>query len=326
MYISGTTLTVPSRLEQAAILYHSEAAHYKEVLGNAVIPAGSRSLWYPEFDAEKNAFKDYANLLKSGDAAPEEIKFNYTKKEITINPYHAKTFVNEDDEMESVAVGLDPVLDGANGLQDVMSVKMNKDLYSILSNTALWTNTAVTAVWSNVSTARCELDIRNARRNIQTATYGIRRPNTMVLNQLAFDYMIQTDKIREIFKYNLSNMEQAINAIKSFFEIERVVILPAVEDTAKKGATPTPTDIWGNIIWIGYIEYKAPAKNKPSAVYGVSLRDRQNNPWGLRVTTKARKGSDMFDDGRKGTIVTVENYVNFKQIAKPMGYLITGVY
>ena len=125
--ISSSDMTRDTRLENASILYTAPNAHWKNIVGNP-LKAKSRRTWYPTFDLYAEAFKDFDKLEKIGDSAPPEIKFPYTTNEVTIQPYHNSTFIEELDMEEAMNEGIDALVDASNGIQDILNLKMNKQL------------------------------------------------------------------------------------------------------------------------------------------------------------------------------------------------------
>lgn len=325
-FIGSSDLSVDTRATDIGVLYHAKNAYWKQIFRNKALRSPTKTAGYPVFDVKGQAFRDFDKIKKVGKSKAPRIEFEYTWNEFTIQPYHDSTFIEEDEINEANAIGIDEVTDRTNGIQDILNLKMNKDLQTLMVTTANWSNNnSVTAVWTDKTNGDPELDVRKGNRIIQTASNGLFRANTMVLSQRAFDEMMTCTKILNKFQYNLSDMKGAVDAIKSFFEIDQIFVVPTAENTAKMGQSKSMSDIWSTSAWIGYIE-PMPARNKPSAIYPVSLAGKEGNEFGLRISTVKKLNGDMFDDTTSGVLVKAEVYTEFVVAAPDLGYVLTGIY
>ena len=93
----------------------------------------------------------------------------------------------------------------------------------------------------------------------------------------------------------------------TLFRIPRVLIGESIYNTADEGNTESMSNIWGNILWIGYVT-PTPSLRSPTA--GLTLR------WNARMVNK-HEIADQYH-----TAFDVQEWTDEVRTATDAGYLI----
>lgn len=113
-------------------------------------------------------------------------------------------------------------------------------------------------------------DIRNGKRNRLEDT-GF-EPNTLVMGKAVWDVILDHPDIIDRIKYGQTPGAPAmanIEALMKLFEVERIFIMKAIENTAIEGADPSHSFIAGKHALLAYIA-PSPGIMTPSAGYTFS--------------------------------------------------------
>lgn len=130
---------------------------------------------------------------------------------------------------------------------------------------ALWAYAAspVGAQWSS--------DTSDPWGDIDAAIYGIVSntgvmPNTMVMSWNVWRHLRQHPDFLDRVKYVREAGRVETSDVSQWFNLPKVLVGTQLYDPAKEGQTASPTMIWGDQVWIGYVT-PAPALMAPTAGY-----------------------------------------------------------
>lgn len=123
--------------------------------------------------------------------------------------------------------------------------------------------------WNDANSTPIQ-DIRTGKRTVLEST-GF-KPNTLVLGKAVYDYLIDHPDIIDRVKYGQTAGNPAtagVEALMKLFEIERILVMEGVENTAKEGATAVHAFIGGKSALLCYAAPR-PGLLVPSAGYTFS--------------------------------------------------------
>jgi hypothetical protein len=137
--------------------------------------------------------------------------------------------------------------------------------------TSIWTTDNTTANWGTTGTATDPIvDIRTGKRVILEST-GF-EPNTLVLSKAVYDVLSDNPDIIERVNAGQTPVGPAqgtLNAMRQLFEIDRILVLKSIENTAKEGQTASHSFIGGENALLCYSAL-SPGIMTPSAGYTFS--------------------------------------------------------
>lgn len=173
---------------------------------------------------------------------------------------------------------------------------------------ATWSSSATPSpLWSN-DTSTPLADVETARDTVVKAIG--REANTAVVGRGLWRYLKQHPDIVERIKYTAGPTSPAIvtvQAVAALFELNKLLIGIAINDTAAEGATSTLAYIWGNHMFVGYIS-SGPSLLEPSAGYVFTWQNRQ--------------ASRFREDQERQDVVEVRMSWDDKVVATDAGYLV----
>lgn len=123
--------------------------------------------------------------------------------------------------------------------------------------------------WNDANSTPIQ-DIRTGKRTVLEST-GF-EPNTLVLGKAVYDYLVDHPDVIDRVKYGQTAGDPAmagVQALMKLFEIERIFIMKAIENTANEGATASHSFIGGKKALLCYAAPN-PGLMTPSAGYTFS--------------------------------------------------------
>lgn len=152
--------------------------------------------------------------------------------------------------------------------------------------------------------------VRTARNSILQNTGH--DANVMVLGKAALDVLLTNTAVIEGIKYTQQVSEEAlINALQGYFDIPKILIGKATENTAKEGQTDSLNFIWGEEAIVAYVP-DAPALETPSAGYLLQLKD-------------ARYVDEWYEQENKAQLVRANDFFQAKIVDPKAMYIFTDV-
>lgn len=256
---------------------------------------------------------DKENLRAPADARRAE----FGRANRVINTLRQEAFALEEKSLESpisdriMRQYSDPFNPKANATKlvtDKLMLDKEKDLQAVLLNAA-GTNNSLDAggAWSTASTDIVG-QVRAGRNYVQKNTG--KKANTLLLGKPALDSLLKNQNFIDSIKYVQVVTEEALkNAIKNYFDVERVLFGEAIENTAKEGQTDVLDFVWGDMAVVAYVAPN-PALETPSAGYHLQLRD-------------ARFVDEWYEQAIKTTFVRANDQFDSKIVDQDALYVIT---
>jgi hypothetical protein len=210
-----------------------------------------------------------------------------------------------------------------------MLIEKEVDWASKFFTTGIWstsyvggTGTGQKPKWSDATNGMPIEDVRGAKTDMLEAT-GY-EPNTMVVSQRVLDELVDHPDIIDRIKYsggvgNQNPARTSLQALAQLFEVERILVMRAIQNTAAEGDTNAHSFIGGKNALLCYVP-ATPGLMTPSAGYTFTWSGYQgaSNEFGVSVTRRER---ELI----KATEVEAEMAYVHKLVAADMGVIFTGI-
>ena len=171
--------------------------------------------------------------------------------------------------------------------------------------------------WNDANSTPIE-DIRKASTTILERTGFM--PNVLVLGKVVYDALIDHPDLVDRIKYGQTPGSPAIvnrQALAALFEVDRVEIMSAIENTANEGATASHSFIGGKKALLCYAA-PSPGLMTPSAGYTFQWSGMYGGSFGQRILS-------FRMDELKATRVEIETCYDQKPVAADLGFFIDSV-
>ncbi len=270
-----------------------------EYIGGLIIPSvpvTKRSDKFFIFDKQP-WLRDGAKVRAPGAAAMRE---GYT---LTTANYSTVEWAMEhkvpDEVRENADSPLSPDRDGAEFCADKVAMRKEKLAATLINTSGNWTTNVTLAgptQWSDYTNSDPLADIATAR--LQVLKQIARRPNTLVMGVEVFEkLMLHPDLLGRVIYSGTQGSPAMVTSrmLAQLFQVERVLVGAAIEDTAIEGGTESISFIWGKHVWLGYVNPR-PAINTPSAGYNFTIgmsADRYRDENVLSDIIRCREEFDM---------------------------------
>lgn len=146
--------------------------------------------------------------------------------------------------------------------------------------------------WSDQTSGDPIGDIRQAKTDIMESTGFM--PNTMVVGQRVLDALVDHPDIVDRIKYsggvgNQNPARTTVEALSQLFEIDRILVMRAIQNTAAEGDTNVHSFIGGKHALLAYVA-PTPGLMTPSAGYTFTWSGYQGatNEFGISVERRKR--------------------------------------
>lgn len=185
--------------------------------------------------------------------------------------------------------------------------------------TSVWgTDLTPTNLWSDYVNSDPISDMETAKRTILSNT-GM-KPNTLVLGYNVFEKLKHHPDIVDRIKYTSAETVTAA-MLGRIFEIERVFVAEAIENTANEGLTATMAFVHGKHALLAYVAME-PGLLTPSAMYTFAWTGDANNvSQGLGETIGVRR---FYMEHLKADRFEVEIAFDYKVVGSDLGYFFNG--
>lgn len=218
--------------------------------------------------------------------------------ELTTSSYFAHVWAVKHAIPDQIAANADAAVDLERAASELVMHKLlirrEKDWASKYFTTGVWATEyqGVAASpgpgqllhWSDPSSYPIQ-NIRAARTTMMERTGFM--PNTLVVSQRVFDALLDHSDIVDRIKYSggVSNTNPAattLQALSQLFEVDRILVMRAIENTAAEGDANSHSFIGGKNALLCYAA-PSPGVMTPSAGYTFSWRGflGQTNPYGI---------------------------------------------
>ena len=178
--------------------------------------------------------------------------------------------------------------------------------------TSVWgTDATPTVGWGTPATAIPLNDVSDAKRAVKQATSF--EPNVFVIGRTVFDKLKFCDQITDRLKYT-SSQNVTEDILARMFEVDRVVVMNAVYDSAKYGATASMGFVAGDVGLLMHVT-GAPSLEMPSAGYTFVWNGFGIQGYGVRR---------FWREEEMAWRVEAHNYRDMKKVAADLGYFFNG--
>lgn len=175
--------------------------------------------------------------------------------------------------------------------------------------------------WSNDGSDPIE-QMEVARIAIKQSTGYM--PNTLVISQVVWSWLKNhpaiLDRISQSGQSNNAPRMVMKQTVAQLFEVDRLLVLGAIVNSAIEGATDSIAFMAGNHAWLGYVA-PTPGLMTPSAGYTFTWTGepgQEGSPIGQRI--KRYREEDIECD-----ILEIDVQMDQKQIASDLGYFFSGI-
>jgi len=171
--------------------------------------------------------------------------------------------------------------------------------------------------WNDSSSTPIE-DIRKGRRYVQQAT-GF-KPNTLTLGQAVYDALVDhPDIVGRIDRGQTQGAARAnLVTLADLFEVDQVLVMGAVYNSAKKGATDAHTFIGGKHALLTYAP-RQPGLLTPSAGYTFAWKGQ------FGMTNQGFRVKKFRMDNLESDRIEIDSAYDLKKIAADLGYFFGGI-
>lgn len=289
-------------LQNVSIGYRNPNYIYREVF--PVVQVDEKSSYYWVFD-KTHWQRERSGVRAPGTRAPRAGYTLSTASYVCLNDSLA-TPVPDEVVMNSQGA-LRPLINAANFVSDGLELAEEIRVANLITASANWaSSTSPTTIWSlDNSDPWGDID---AGTNVLVTSTG-RAPNTLVLGWNVWRHLRQHPDFLDRIKYTRPSGRIEPEDLKSWFGFEKVLIGTAVKDTSLEGQSSSPTYVWGNTLWMGYVP-DSPALEVPAAGY-VLVWGEQN-----------RKMNRFYEEQEHQTIIESGWYVTQVVTASDSGYAI----
>jgi hypothetical protein len=176
--------------------------------------------------------------------------------------------------------------------------------------------------WSNATSSTPIEDIRQAKTDMLERT-GY-EPNTMVLSQRVMDVLVDHPDIVDRIKYsggvgNQNPARTTVQALAQLFEVDRILVMRAIQNTAAEGLTNAHSFIGGKNALLTYVP-PTPGLMTPSAGYTFTWSGYQGagNEFGIAIR---RRDRDIIE----ATEIEASQAYAHKLVASDLGVFFAGI-
>jgi hypothetical protein len=260
---------VNTPLSMISIAYLQNATHFvaDQVFPN--IPVTKQSDRYYTYD--RGEFN--RDEMKKRAPGTESAGGSYTLDNTPT--YYADVYAFHKDIPDQVRSNSDAVLNPDREATEYVShkalIKREKLWAGKYFINGVWTNNDTTADWANITDGGEPIsDIRTGKRTVLEST-GY-EPNTLVLGKQVYDVLADNPDVIERVNAGQTPGNPAMGtlmAMMTLFEIEKILVMKSIENTAIEGQTPVHSFIGGNNALLVY-SAPSPGLMTPSGGYTFS--------------------------------------------------------
>lgn len=272
---------------------------------------------FPVVEVEKETgiyfVKDKENLRAPADA----LRGEFSRANRVTNTLSQATYALEERSLETpisdrvmrnYSDPFDPKRNATELVTDKLLLDKEVDLQTTILAAASGSNTLDTSSsWATITTDIVG-QIRTGRNAIQQATG--QKANTCVISKTSLDLLLKNTAFLDSIKYTtVVNESNLRDAIRAYFDVERVLIGDAIQNTAKEGQTDSLSYVWSDNCILAYVP-SAPALETPAAGYTLTLRG-------------ARFVDEWYEQEIKTTFVRANDFYDSKVVDAGALYVIT---
>jgi hypothetical protein len=216
-----------------------------------------------------------------------------------------------DEDRSRYASILDADTAAVKRIADIIKVNRELRVKTLVTNTATITNASPAIKW-NDSGANPRTDVDVAKESVRKGCG--QRVNTMIISETVRLNLSQNPNIRKAFQLAI-NGAVTMEMLKTYFEIQNIIVAGTVLATSAEGQTITADDIWSDDIVLAHVE---PGQDLMSMNFARSFN------WTGVGSIEAPVGT-WRDEDCKSDIHQADHATAEKLVCAPAGYLLTDV-
>jgi len=297
---------IDKALEKISIAYLPQGFIADQVV--PAVPVVKESDKYYIYDFGINRAEE---TLRASGTPANRATFNVSTSTYSLEEHALKEIITDrDKDNADKAINLE--IDVTEALTRKILLRKEIEASSVLQSTSNYSNSASltsTMAWTQNTT------LSNPITQIESATSKIisssgYKPNRLIIDYNTFSGAKVHTSIVDRVKYTSADSitEQMLAKL---FDIEKVFVASAIEETAQEGLTSSPGYIWTNTAVLGYFEPN-PGLKKASAAYKFTKQ-----AGGAQYTVKKWRDEEL-----SGVFVEVSTMFKFKPVATACAYLI----
>lgn len=289
-------------LQTVSIGYRNPSYIYREVF--PVVKVGEKTGYYWSFDKQPWQ-RERSGVRAPGTRAPRAGYGLSTASYVCVNDSLATAV--PDEVVMNAQGALRPLINATNFVSDGLELAEEIRVANLITASANWASAASPGTaWSNDNSDPWG-DIDTGTNAVVTATG--RAPNTLVMSWNVWRHLRQHPDFLDRIKYTRPSGRIEPDDLKDWFGFEKVLVGTAIKDTSLDGQTASPTYVWGNTLWMGYVP-DTPALEVPAAGYVLV--------WGEDM----RKINRFYEEQEHQTIIESGWFVTQVITASDAGYAI----
>jgi hypothetical protein len=203
--------------------------------------------------------------VRAPGAEANTVEFGLTKANYGPVVEHSLQDKVEDEIVEEYPSEFDAYQDATINIKEMLLINKERALAEYMSNTSNITQNETlsgSSQFSDYSNSNPFTKIDAAKNTIRSSIMRI--PNTMIVGYAVHQALIHHPDLLERVKYSERGVLTE-DLIKMLFGIQNYWVADQQYVTSDEGQTETIADIWGNHMWIGYIE---PTPRRKSITFG----------------------------------------------------------
>ena len=259
-------------LSNVSVAYKNEEYIAEQVF--PVFTVGKQGGKYYKYD--KSALRRNKTNRAAGSPA-NEVEYGLTTDSFYCEDHALKEAIPFE-VIEQADAALNPEMDATESVTEMLLIDKEVALATSLTNTSIVTQNVTlsgTDQWSDFDNSDPFDDIRTGINTVQTAIG--RRPNTIILGQQTFNKLIDHPDIVDRIKYT-SGTGITADMLARLFDVKRVLIGSAVQNTAVEGQADSLAYIWGKHAIICYVA-DAPKLKQVTLGYHFTYKTREAEKW-----------------------------------------------
>lgn len=258
----------------------------------------------------KDNLRDEQSLWAKG-ARAARVDFEVSTSSYLLERHALEELVLDEDKANAdPAIRLE--MDATENLTDKILLEKEKALATLIGTPANWGNlTSLTSTfaWSAATTLSNPILFVDSATSVIAQNSG-KMANVMAIDHRTFMTAKEHPSIVDRVKYTSADSITAPMLAK-LFNISRLLVAGAIENTAQEGLTDTMAFVWTDLAFIAYME-QSPGLKKPSALYQFQQRS-EGRPFSV---------FRYREDETEGDVIRVKAKYQMKVVASDCAYLI----
>lgn len=285
----------------------------------SLLPVDHRSDSYWEYNLGQ-MFNDDADVIAPGESAPAAHLQGEEKSYLCVKRGLRKAITEED--YDNAENRLDPERVAMKLVTQKNMIRLERLFVSSLIQTSVWGSdqTGVASApsanqfvkWNASSGATIVQNIETWKEKVATACGNA--PNKIGISPDVYAFLRYSSEIRDQIKYT-SQESVSLKILAKLFDVERVVVIGGIYNSAKEGATPSLARICTGSVLMTYSPEIATVEDVTAGItFGWNAKGKGLTKYGTRIKS-------WVDNEKDCTWVQGESYVDIKKVCAQCGLL-----